>query len=164
MNGEYTRAAYEGVEWKYVTEIRLIALNASTNVDDIARRESSLSELQEFKRLTHTILLPLLDLADVPVTIYLFRPFGPGTGRAAQLKGIMGTVLAKRYQDNLDELLSLGFQMSDDGEPLTITVKGLDEYIREGWEDELLAEELQYWRKENKRRGDLIKKAAGKTE
>lgn len=163
-NAVFRRPRYDDVEWRYAKEIRLILLGRPTSVDNIAGRKSSLWEIQQFRQLAHSILLPLFELAVVPVTAYLFRPFGPDTGRLDRLHDILDTALVEQNQANVDLGLSSGGQMGDKRKTLFQTLKTLNEYIEEGWEDELLAEELQYWRKENKRRNDLNTRAAGKTE
>lgn len=165
INAWFRRPRYDDVEWRYAKEIRLILLERPTRVDNSAGRKLSLWEIQQqFRQLAHSILLPLFELAVVPVTAYLFRPFGTETGRLDLLHDILDTALVEQNQANIDLGLSSGGQMGDKRKTLFHTLKTLNEYIEEGWEDELLAEELQYWRKENKRRNDLIKKAAGKTE
>jgi len=164
MNAGFRRPRYNDVEWRYAKEIRLILLERPTRVDNSAGRKSSLWEIQQqFRQLAHSILLPLFGLAVVPVTAYLFRPFGPDTGRLDRLHDILDTALVKQNQANVDLGLSSGEQMGDKRKTLFHTLKTLNEYIEEGWEDELLAEELQYWRKENKRRNDLNRKAAWNT-
>jgi hypothetical protein len=156
------KANFKGVEWKYVKEIRLIVLNKPTSLDDIAGGGSCKSDIHRFNHLAQEILLPLIMRARVPVTTYLLRPFEPG--RLDILKQILKARYDQLYQysTTAHDPLRLGGQTGGVGEPVVHAVKTLNEYIEEGWEDELLAEELQYWREEYKRRKDLTKADAEK--
>lgn len=144
-------ANYSRVDWRYVKGIRLIVLNKPSSLDDITGSESSLSEVQHFKLLLDTILLPLFAIAEVPVTMYLFRPFGPGSGRLERLRSTLDL-----------RMRVLPWKGGHVDDPLIHIIGTLEHYLEQGCEDELSEEDLQYWRKESKRRGDLIKVSAGK--
>jgi hypothetical protein len=155
------RPGYGGISWKYVKQIRLIVSAGPPSREAIVRRQLGPWEIQEFIRLVYMILLPIVKGATVPVTVYLFRPFGSGGNRMDMFSSIMTAALTKPDQNYSVDFSIWGDQNSDIGQ-LVYDIKTLDQYIEEGWEDELLAEELQYWREEYKRRKDLIKADAEK--
>ena len=127
-------------------EARLIIRKKPPRFDRIARRDtvSSDSVMKLFYKMIAPFLL-LRHCTSVTKTIYLFRVKAKELDHIKQaigqwLDGVYPYVAQRHSVSSLESLKS------------AYTIKTLDDYIKEGVEDELLEEELQYWREENARR------------
>lgn len=131
-------------------QVRIIVLSQTPAwVDKIAQREPCRCDVADVYILATHILAQIIREIE-GVNIYLFRPIDPN-----------GDFLARLDQAIRDELDMLGVQNRAD--PGTYSLKTLADYIAEGAEDELLPEELQYWREENMRRLTMEKESASAT-
>jgi hypothetical protein len=131
-------------------EVRIIVLSQTPAwVDKIAQREPCRCDVADVYILATHILAQVIREIE-GVNVYLFRPIDPN-----------GDFLARLDQAIRDELDMLGVQLRAD--PGTYFLKTLADYSEEGVEDELLPEELQYWRGENMRRLAMDKESASGT-
>jgi len=92
-----------------------------------------------------SIILPLVLASILPLKFYLFQD--------------MDEVYLTSVQDTLATRLADATRTQGPHLPprtkLPYTIKTLADYIAEGSEDELLWQELKYWREENKRRMEI---------
>jgi hypothetical protein len=88
------------------------------------------------------MLSPLIAGSHVPLTIYLFQEMDEAYMTRVQetLPIALENIPQKQYNP-LPRRPAVGY-----------TIKTLSDYIAEGVEDELLWQELKYWREENQRR------------
>jgi len=142
------------VKCENLKEARLIICKTPSAFDSIAQRSTVSSKVVDLEYLTLRIILPFLLVRHhgrpIVKTIYLFRV------KAEELDHVKQAV-----SHDLDQIYPYLAQMQG-GLPLkpsksAYTLKILDDYIKEGVDDELLEEELQYWREENTRRLNKVK-------
>lgn len=134
---------YKGVDWAYVKEIRVIINRTPPWLDKIAERASYPDPPPlGSRRLAMSIILPLVLASIVPLKFYLFQD--------------MDEVYLTSVQDTLAATLKNRTSTQGTHPPpqtkVPYTIKTLADYIAEGLEDELLWQELKYWREVNKRR------------
>jgi hypothetical protein len=135
--------SYRGVDWRYVKEIRVIVNRTPPWLDRIAERVTCPNFPHvTSQRLVEEMLSPLIAGSQVLLTIYLFQE--------------MDEAYMTRVQETLPIALTnmpqKQFNPLPQRPPVTYTIKTLSDYIAEGVEDELLWQELKYWREENQRR------------
>jgi hypothetical protein len=135
--------SYRGVDWQHVKEIRVIVNRTPPWLDRIAERVtcSKFPPLTS-RRLVEGLLSPLIAGSHVPLTIYLFSE--------------MDEAYITRVQETLPialkDIPQKQFNPLPQRPPVAYTIKTLSDYIAEGAEDELLWQELKYWREEHQRR------------
>jgi PHD/YefM family antitoxin component YafN of YafNO toxin-antitoxin module len=146
-------ASYQQVNLNLLKELRIIIHKTPKWLDDIARR-STCSINEDFtiaglaSRMLGPVIHPIVTSGMIEITLYLFR----------QLDSTSIDALTAAIEADLSERqTSAGLDLVQQGRP-RYTIKTLSDYISEGLEDELLPEELQYWREENQRR---LKEGAG---
>lgn len=87
----------------------------------------------------------------VPVTVYLFRDFRQQDDDDFEtVKKVLAKDLARADKESLQRAMNQG--RSAPPTRKAYTVKTLSDYIPEGLEDEMIWQELKYWREENARR------------
>jgi len=136
-------------------ETRLIVCVCKTPfwLDKLAHRETTSSEVVDIKYLTLKIIMPFLhswhEWKSALKTIYLFRA---KPNELDYIKGLVNDAIDREYARHAARHAILyGSALVTSPKP-TYILKTLNDYIKEGVEDELLEEELQYWREENTRR------------
>jgi hypothetical protein len=136
-------------------ELRIILQKTPDWLNEIAQRSTCSSD-EEFtiKRLVLRILgpvmAPIVALGSTKITIYLFRQLDSASMDA--LTAAIEVDLSQRQK-------AAGLDLVQEGRP-RYTIKTLSDYISEGLKDELLPEELEYWREQNQKR--LAEKEAEK--
>jgi hypothetical protein len=143
---------YEEIDWKIPKEIRLVITRERDHPDDVAQGSPSTTDMYErntyeLRSLLHKTILSLFGHTDVPITIYLFRPFGADGEHLAMLQGVIDGILSRRHQDQVD----------NKPKKPECTIKTLEDYIEEGCEDEFPPDELRYWREMYEERKNLEK-------
>jgi len=138
-----SRIRYKGVDWAYVKEIRVIVNRTPPWLDKIAERASYPDPPPlGSRRLAMRIIFPLVLAFIVPLKFYLFQD--------------MDEVYLTSVQDTLAATLNntTSTQGRDPQSEMKVpyTFNTLSDYITEGLEDELIWQELKYWREENQRR------------
>jgi hypothetical protein len=122
-------------------EVRIIVLSPTPDwLNQIAQRSTCQCDTASIDVLAIHILAPLIQTNTRPITIYMFRPLDPHGD----------------FLEELDEAIFRelrGMYLADD-DPKVYSLKTLADYISEGVQDELLPEELKYWREENERRSN----------
>lgn len=88
------------------------------------------------------VIAPIIALDSIEITIYLFRQLDSDLSDA--LNAAIEADLTRRQR-------AAGLDLIPEGRP-RYTIKTLSDYISEGLEDELLPEELEYWREQNQKR------------
>jgi hypothetical protein len=96
------------------------------------------------------VMAPIVALGSTKITIYLFRQLDSASMDA--LTAAIEVDLSQRQK-------AAGLDLVQEGRP-RYTIKTLSDYISEGLKDELLPEELEYWREQNQKR--LAEKEAEK--
>jgi hypothetical protein len=142
---------YSGVTWKSIQELRILLCGTPTWDDRVPRKSVSPPVNMDHEQLAIDIIVPLLRPSAVPVTIYLFRLHVQTGDDLVKLQEIVDEYLDVQHQGDLYRHQWYPAGRSQPKKPV-YTLKTLNEYIEEGVEDELLEEELQYWREENNRR------------
>jgi hypothetical protein len=145
-------ASYDGVDWNQVQELRIVV---SIRPPAIGRGPiiPCPADTMELSQLATDLLAPLLAKVPVPITVYLFRDFEQFGESMGSLEKILKKDLAERYKATVGDYARRGKRY--DGKPRPdYTIKRLGDYVSEGVEDELLCEDLQFWREENGRRKD----------
>jgi len=99
------------------------------------------------------MLATLITGSKVPLTIYVFDYFEPSEPVMIPMQQRLETLLARSYKA----------EQSSGSTPTQsrYTIKTLSDYIAEGHEDELLWQELQYWRELYQRLNDLRRSKRG---
>ena len=140
-------ASYRQVNLDFLREIRVIVHKTPKWLDKIAQRSTCSSE-EDFNiaelasRMLGPVMAPIIALESIKITIYLFR----------QLDSASTKALTAAIEVDLDERQkAAGLDLVQEGRP-RYTIKTLSDYISEGLEDELLPEELKYWREQNRMR------------
>jgi len=142
----YQLERYEGIEGGnggYPNQsgadiVRVVVLSKTpARIDKFAQRAPCTCPVADAYVLATHVLAQIVRNIE-GVNIYIFRDFDPDSG----------------FLDELDEdlQLELGDMYSGFDFEATYSLETLADYISEGVEDELLPEELQYWREENERR------------
>lgn len=145
-----------GIECNKVDEVRIIICKTPSWLDKRAGRETVSDQVVNLKYMVNKMILPFLKYSHrnaASATIYLFR------AEDNQRNSISLTVdWALEDEGRLDPEIARMFGTHYVAPPKPIyTIKTLNDYIKEGVEDELLEEELQYWREENTRRLNKVK-------
>lgn len=139
--------SYQRVDLEKLKELRIIAHRTPKWLDKVARRSTCSSGAPfEVERLATRILgpviSPIIASKSISISIYVFRKLDSES--LADLKSSIDTDLGERLgRANLDDTLR-------NAPPYII--KTLSDYISEGLEDELLPEELKYWRERYQKR------------
>jgi len=140
-----------GIECNNVDEVRIIICKTPSWLDKRAGRETVSDQVVDLRCLVNKVILPFLKhshLNAAPATIYLFR-----AGENERYGISLAVDWALEDECGLDPEIARMFGTHYVAPPKPIyTIKTLNDYIEEGVEDELLEEELQYWREENARR------------
>lgn len=137
------------VECENLKEARLVICKTPSQFGSIAQKSTVSSKVVDIEYLTLRIILPFLLLrhhgTPIAKTIYLFRV------KAEELDHVKQAV--NHHLDNSHPYLHQMHGRVYLKPPKSgYTLKSLDDYIEEGVEDEMLEDELQYWREENTRR------------
>jgi hypothetical protein len=141
-------ASYHPVDFGFLKELRVIVHKTPKWLDRIAQRstcsvksnKSTIAELAS--RMLGPVIAPIVALGSIKITIYLFR----------QLDSDPSNTLAAAIETDLSERQNAaGSDLAQGGRP-RYTIKTLSDYISEGSDDELLPEELKYWREQNQTR------------
>lgn len=143
--------AYHGVHWDYVKELRIIVTKLPAWLEKTAQRESSSERIVDIQTLATKILAPVILPVPIPMTIYLFQDWQQhGAGELERMTPGLERESARRDEQALQRAISKG----DRPRPPRpgYKVKTLSYYIAEGLEDEMIWQELKYWREENARR------------
>jgi hypothetical protein len=138
---------YTGLNCKIPEEIRLILTRKQDHYDDMDWGSVPATFMRDLLSLVDMTILPLLDRINVPLTVYFFRPVGPGQEHLASLRLILEDVLSARH---------LMFGGRDASKPVC-TIRTLSDYIEGGCEDEFPPDELHYWREMYEERKNLEK-------
>jgi hypothetical protein len=140
-------ASYQQVNLDLLKELRIIVHKTPIWLNKIAQR-STCSLYEEFivarvaSRMLGPVMAPIVALGSTKITIYLFRQLD-----SASIDAVIAAIeadLSKRQK-------AAGLDLVQQGRP-RYTIKTLSDYISEGLEDELLPEELKYWREQNQKR------------
>jgi len=135
--------SYHGVRWKHVKHIRFIVNRTPPWLDKIAERLPYPNRPRlTSQRLVEGMLSPLIAGSRVPLTFYVFQEMDKAY--MTRVQETLPTALNKIPQRPLNPLPQY--------RPVPYTIKTLSDYITEGLEDELIWQELRYWREENQRR------------
>jgi len=136
---------YRKVNWERVKDLRIIVNRTPDWLDKIAQRKAyGNAHIADTRRLAEGMLAPLIAASTAPLTIYLFQIMDKE--QMIQLKGRLTKALNESFP-----LPATVDPPSSQSRP-SYTLKTLSDYIAEGVEDELIWQELQYWREENRRR------------
>jgi hypothetical protein len=141
---------YSGVHWSHVKKLRLIVSKTPSSLNFIAQRESNSTTAASFDDPISRILVPVMTAVPVPATIYLFRDLST---RKDALEDITRNMEERITW--IDQAQAQRAQISGQTAPRArpaYAIKTLPDYIDEGWEDEMIWQELKYWRGENARR------------
>jgi hypothetical protein len=133
---------------EHLNETRLIVCKTPSWLDKLAYRETISSEVVDIHDLTTNIIIPFLRRGRSAFKqIYLFRA---KDSERNYINRIVNAVIDRENRDRSRYALLYGWPFYPALPDYTI--KTLKDYIEEGVEDELLEEELQYWREENSKR------------
>jgi hypothetical protein len=151
------KADYRGVDWTKVKHIRVIIANTPAWLDKKCQRETCSESIVDMHTLASTILLPIMSWVPASMSIYLFRDIQQGQVGLEDLADRLDALFIRR-EPLVNMFRSKGrFNMPPDTKCRPeYTIKTLSDYIEEGLEDELLWQELKYWREENQRRKSEI--------
>jgi hypothetical protein len=152
-------ASYPQVNLDFLKEMRVIVHKTPKWLDRIAQRstcslEEATSTIAELaSQMLGPVITPIVALGSLAITIYLFRQLDPASTSA--LTAAIEADLSKRQQ-------AAGPDLVQEGRP-RYTIKTLSDYISEGLDDELLPEELEYWREQKQKRlaeGEAVEEKA----
>jgi len=140
-------ASYQHVNLDLLEELRIVVHKTPNWLDEIAQRSTCSSD-EDFtiaglaSRMLGPVIAPIIALDLIKITIYLFRQLDSASTNA--LTAAIEADLTRRPK-------AAGLDLIQEGRP-RYTIKTLSDYISEGLEDELLPEELKYWREQNQMR------------
>jgi len=140
-------ASYRQVNLDFLREMRVIVHKTPKWLDRIAQRstcslEEATSTIVELaSQMLGPVIAPIVALGSVAITIYLFR----------QIDSTSTDALTSAIEADLDKRPKPAGSDLEEGRP-RCTIKTLSDYISEGLEDELLPEELKYWREQSRMR------------
>lgn len=142
---------YWGVKWQHVKQLRIIVSKLPAWLEFTAQRESNSEQIVGIGALARRRLVPVMTPVPVPVTVYLFRDFRQQDDDDFEtVKKVLAKDLARADKESLQRAMNQG--RSAPPTRKAYTVKTLSDYIPEGLEDEMIWQELKYWREENARR------------
>jgi len=146
---------YRGVDWNRVKEIRIVVTGRlGQRLSKTGQRKYTPPSAYLDKKLRRvSMLATLITGSKVPLTIYVFDYFEPSEPVMIPMQQRLETLLARSYKA----------EQSSGSTPTQsrYTIKTLSDYIAEGHEDELLWQELQYWRELYQRLNDLRRSKRG---
>jgi hypothetical protein len=134
------KVLYPGVDWNEVKEIRIIVTGElNQRLSEIGQRKYTPATTYRYRTSRRgRMLAALISGSKVPLTIYVFDFDEPGDEEIISMRRRIERLLVRSYR--AQERSGSTYTHAE------YTIKTLSDYMAEGLEDELLWQELLFWR------------------